>query len=130
MKKIIALWIFSLAFTLAFSQNSSTPFCKYNYRDTRVEDSNKPDTNMIFYKDQHVGYVTCEKIKKGPGQFVFKNSIYDVNMNFVGLASAETGQLMVKYQNPYKVVFVKGMQFDNLVKQMVEVDKRLFPKSQ
>lgn len=127
MKTRIVLLIFLLVSSVSFSQHSLFSYEKYKFRNTEVRHCEKPDTSEIFYKGVSVGYLVAEKIKMKK-ETKFDNFIINKNLELVALVYNELGQLGIKYFNPYKVVFVKGAQFDVAVQQMVEVDKALFPK--
>jgi hypothetical protein len=126
MKKLICLILFAGFSIFSYAQKSNTHFCNYKGGDTEVKGGGRGDTNEIFYKGQSVGFIFCEKIKI-KGGFLFQNYIYDLKMNKVADVGSETAQLYIKYINPYKMVYVRGFKFDYVVKQMVEVDKRLVP---
>lgn len=127
MKAHIVLLIFLLVSSVSFSQHSLFSYEKYKFRNTEVRHCEKADTSEIFYKGVSVGYLVAEKIKMKK-ETKFDNFIINKNLELVALVYNELGQLGIKYFNPYKVVFVKGAQFDVAVQQMVEVDKALFPK--
>jgi len=124
MKKIICLLLFAGLTIFCFAQKSVGHFCNYKGGDTEMKGGGRGDTNQILYKGQFVGYITCEKVKI-KGGFLFQNHIFDLKMKEVAIVGNETGQFYIKYANPFKMVYIKGMKFDNVVKQMVEVDKRL-----
>lgn len=83
---------------------------------------------MIFYKGQFVGLAYCEKNKLKGGVIHYINHIFDVNSAKVATVAAEGNQLLIKYTNPYKIVYIKGLQYNKVLYQMVEVDKKLTPK--
>lgn len=127
MKKLLLLVILCLPALFTSAQHSLTPYERYNFRDTEVKRCEKPDTSEIFYKGISVGYLVAEKVKIKK-EIKYNNFIINKNLERIAIVYSELGQLGIKYFDPYKVVFVKGMQLDNAIKQMVEVDKALFPK--
>lgn len=127
MKTLFVLLAFVLASAVSFAQHSLYSYEKYKFRDTEVRHCEKQDTSEIFYKGVSVGYLVSEKVKTKK-ETKYDNYIINKNLELVAVVYNELGQLGIKYFNPYKVVFVKGAQFDVAVQQMVEVDKALFPK--
>jgi hypothetical protein len=126
MKKYICLFLFTGFSIFCFAQKSTAHFCNYKGGDTEVKGGGRGDTNQIFYKGQPVGYIVCDKIKIKGGA-MFQNVILDNNMKKVADVGSETAQLYIKYTNPYKMEYVRGFKFDYVIKQMVDVDKRLIP---
>jgi hypothetical protein len=128
MKNLIIILILIASVSFSFAQKSSVEFCKYPSKVTEVKGSNHADTSELWYKGQVVGYIYCNKVKTGFTQFYFENFVFDLNLNKVAMIGMETAQMVIRYFNPNKWVYVKGITFDNLMKQMVEVDKKLKPK--
>lgn len=93
--------------------------------DTKIEKTDSKDTCILLYQDKQVGYLTCETTKEKGMPKKSKNIILDNDKRLVAYLVNEAGQFVIKYTDPYKVVYVKGMNFNNAIKQMVENDQRL-----
>ncbi|NTW31150.1 MAG: hypothetical protein HGB12_00695 [Bacteroidetes bacterium] len=117
--------IFFMAANAVLAQKSIASFCNYKHLDTEVKDCGKADTTEIFFKGNSVGYIYCEKIKEKKQANTYLNIVFDHSMTKIAEVSNEIGQLVIKYTKPYKVIYVKGVQFNSVVGQMVEKDKRL-----
>lgn len=127
-KKFLAIIYTSIFISLlnlnVFGQNYC--YCgNHTISDTKIEKTESKDTCILLYQDKQVGYLTCETTKEKGMPKKSKNLILDNNKQLVAYLVNEAGQFVIKYLNPYKVVYVKGINFNNAVKQMVEVDKRL-----
>lgn len=126
--KINIMLLFCLFATgMTYAQHSISSYERYSFRDTQVKHCDKKDTSEIFYKGISVGYLVAEKVKIKK-EVKYNNFIINSKLERIAIVYNELGQLGIKYFDPYRVVFVKGMQFDNAVRQMVEVDKALFAK--
>lgn len=115
----------TLAAMMAKAQKSTASFCKYKGGQTEVKQQKDSDKHPIFYQTKQVGFISCQKFKQKGGGALFENIIYDNSGNEVATVSSQTGQMVITYKDPFKVVYIKGMSFNNVIKQMVEVDKRL-----
>jgi hypothetical protein len=117
--------IFFMTANVVLAQKSNASFCNYKFKDTNVKECGKGDTSEIFFKEKSVGYIYCESIKEKKQTVAYKNYVFDNSMAKIAEVSNEVGQLVIKYTNPYKVIYIKGVQFNTVVEQMVEKDKRL-----
>jgi len=126
--KPFLIFLFCIFATVSsYAQHSISSYEKYSFRDTQVKHCDKQDTSEIFYKGVSVGYLVAEKVKIKK-EVKYNNFIINYKHECIAIVYNELGQLGIKYFNPYRVVFVKGVQFDNAVRQMVEVDKTLYAK--
>jgi len=114
-----------------FGQKSVGNLCyKYKFKETEFRPVEKKDSIEIYFQNQFVGCIACTQFKNKGTTLGYENVLYDVNGNKVGLIIQEMGQFVIKYSNPYKVVYVKGLQSHNVIEHLVNKDKKLYPKTE